>query len=340
MPAETSFPQFCRLPPELRLQILEHHRDSLGRNHFFRNATLLYHDGNSQSTFHSSTLYDCRSLQDSSDIKNDAPDDDPAMADCIYTNDGLASERIPLYHDFRRWNSHSEPGPIRAEPAFYHGWANFATDVFTFTDTSMDVVPSPSIAAPNRGAVSPLDYRAHWFWRVQKLALEVGQDSLTFGYGLSEYDKEMLRRTTSALKTVYIVIDPTDIAHAASQDGTAPFCVTSPFWRCRCVAKPPFRTLVDGFVAPEDYLVAGGQGQSASTKKCEDRHGRYNLHAALRLATRLRGELEAVLREKPAGGGAVGGGRRRPVEVLVVFSENKGWWNRRWGAVARRPMWH
>jgi len=52
--------------------------------------------------------------------------------------------------------------------------------------------------------------------------------------------------------------------------------------------------------------------------------------------------LESVLRERPIGGDGDGDGggsrrRRRPVEVLVVFSETKGWEDRRLEAVAQRP---
>lgn len=361
MAAEASFPQFSRLPVELQLQIVGHHRDSLSRNHCFRNSSLIYNaNGNPLDVrnLQSCTLYHCKSLHGDAGIKNDAPDDNPAMSDCIYAGDGLASERIPLYHDLYRWNS-DKTFYTRVRPAFYHGWANFATDVFTFTDTSQHVdsrrqTPSETfLRALERGAVSPLDYRGHWFWRVQKLALEVGPHSLAFGYGLSAYDKEALRRTDPAtLKTVYVVIAAAAIAAEAAYYNRATLSLSS---RCPCVAKPPFRTMADGFVAPEDYLVveesplsasssssspsSPSSTSSSSTNKCNDAHEPFNPHAALRLATQLQGELEAVLRERPVGGGG-GSSSRRPVEVLVVFSESKGQGDCRWAGVAGRPMYH
>ncbi|KAK8084153.1 hypothetical protein PG996_002934 [Apiospora saccharicola] len=320
MSAEPSFPQFSRLPPELRLKILDHHRDSLGRNHDFRNSTLFYTVGNSVRISTSSTTYNCKSLHGDfgSAIKNDARDDDddrnPAMTDCIYAGDGLASERIPLYHDFHHFDRSSASRIVygRFCPAgFCHGWANFATDVFTFANTSQQIgggptqrPPTPSLlGALEKGTVCPLDYGGHWFWRVQKLALHVGgNNSLpSYAYALSEYDKEVLRRTTRELKTVYVVV------RAMYYYCTATGSVWS---RCPCVSKeaaPPF---------PDP----GGREMLLP---------RY----PLRRATQLKGELESVLRDRPIGGG----GRRRPVEVLVVFSETKGWEDRRWEAVAQWP---
>ncbi|KAK8054794.1 hypothetical protein PG993_000021 [Apiospora rasikravindrae] len=268
MSSEQSFPQFSRLPAELQLQILSHHLDnSLGRHHYFKRVLYNVSGGLTRRNYFTRT-YQCIDAATKAEISNDATNAGPDLTDCIYTNDGLASERIPLGSSFDR------QGPV----SFSHIWAQFATDVFTF-----------EYRDPNR---TP----GHWFWRIQKLALSINSSSLAWGYVLTDFDKEMLRRTR-ALQTIYVVANS-----SIGPDEPIP---------CSCekteseAGAVPRRIHLDGFIAPEDYPLK-------PQLECPEGRVRYGTrHTTLDRAKGLKDELEDVFRGRSGD---------QSVDILVVFS--------------------
>ncbi|KAK7923774.1 hypothetical protein PG985_007845 [Apiospora marii] len=251
---QQSFPQFTRLPAELQLEILGHHRDGslVQRHHYIRG----FHAGKPLERVKD---YKCLDLHDPTHIITDearhsgsscSHDDD--MTDCIYTNDGLASERILLDSSRSAFDAGNK-GPR----VFSHVWANMATDVFTFQDLSMPPPGPPPTPETFLGALAdacPLVHGDHWFWRVRKLALEVSEASLATGYVLSAFDKDMLRRTTSALRTVYVVAD-----RGCGDCGRLRCWTTSSGGYGNGAHLLRLPTGQDGFVASEDYFVRGAK---------------------------------------------------------------------------------
>ncbi|KAK8084158.1 hypothetical protein PG996_002939 [Apiospora saccharicola] len=88
-----SFPQFPRLPAGLQL-ILGCHRDHslVHRHHYIRSWRSVSREDNPSLRL-CLNLHDNTNVFTSSDGDND---DNKDMADCLYANDGLASERILL----------------------------------------------------------------------------------------------------------------------------------------------------------------------------------------------------------------------------------------------------
>ncbi|KAK8087548.1 hypothetical protein PG997_002509 [Apiospora hydei] len=289
MPSEPSFPQFSRLPAEVRLQILRHHLDnSLGRHHYFEtdHYNVAGHwDGLNYVTH----TYHCIDAATNSEINNDATNPGSDRADdCVYANDGLASERIPLRRSLYR----------QGDISFSHIWAHFATDVFTFEYRDSNTFPFQ----PNTflGDLEPDPPRQdHWFWRIQKLALGISSTSLLWGYVLTDFDKDMLRRTR-ALKTVYVVANL-----SLGPDEPRP---------CSCgttgseAGAVPGKAHLNGFIAPEDHPLM-------PKSECPEGCVRYGTrHATIGKALRLKDELEGVFRGRSGD---------QSVEILVVCSPSK-----------------
>ncbi|KAK7941626.1 uncharacterized protein PG986_014013 [Apiospora aurea] len=288
MPSEPSFPQFSRLPAEVRLQILHHHLDnSLGRHHYFE--TNHYNIAGEWTDLKCVTrTYHCINTTTNTEINNDATNAGSDRADdCVYANDGLASERIPLRRSLYR------QGYVSSS----HIWAHFATDVFTFECRDQNTFP---IQPTFLGDLEPDPPRQdHWFWRIQKLALGISKTSLLWGYVLTDFDKAMLRKTC-ALKSVYVVANLSfglDQPHSCSCGTTGSE-----------VGAVPRKAHLNGFIALEDYPLR-------PKSECPEGQVRYGMgRATIDKASRLKDELEDVFRGRSGD---------QSVEVLVVCSPSK-----------------
>ena len=315
---QKSFPQFTRLPAELRLEILAYHRDHslVRRHHYVRSWRNVFYADNPWERVMD---YKCLDLHDNTRVMTDDArtsgrcshdEDEDDMADYVYAGDGLASERIRLDSYSRSSSSSSSSSSAGQDPrALTHVWANLATDVFTFQDLWVprpDAPPPPYTCLGALADAGPLADGAHWFWRVRKLALEVREAGLAAGHVLGAFDAALLQRTT-ALRTVYVVAD-----RGCGACGRLP-CGTTTDGLLGSGGEAPLPTTADGFVAPEDYRVRGAQ------PTC--RGQRYFLGPprtaldALAMARRLKRELDGLFSQR-----AEGGGGGRPVKVRVVFS--------------------
>ncbi|KAK6863499.1 hypothetical protein PG995_000027 [Apiospora arundinis] len=271
MLSEVSFPQFTQLPVELQLQILGHYHDnSRRRYHYFQLDTFL--PNSALGLYYEENWYHCTSLSTGQYIDNIATsEDEPAQAQA----DCIYVNDGLSSEKIGFYTPHRDYN-------ITHAWANPAADIFSFRQVNIDFRQSGSFLGSLK--FDPDIRRVdHWFSRVRKLALEVDEATVLSGHALTTFDEHMLDRA-HALRIIYVVVDP-------RYRGL-----------CDCeVEDPP--TLVDSFVAPKDYLA------EADTE-CETASLADSLHSLLHFATRVKGELDSVLRKRAGG---------RPVEVVTVF---------------------
>ncbi|KAK8096250.1 hypothetical protein PG999_014272 [Apiospora kogelbergensis] len=163
-PPAPSFPQFVRLPAELQLQILGHHRDSVRRHHRLHlSGVMPIAPGVLRNLVHyscidpSSGRVEKHAAENHHD-QNVDPTTTTTVVRYVYENDGLASERIPVCCGVDADGTVSVAGV----------WASFGVDVFFFFDrfpTPRD--PGPSLGALRADPQFAADAEGrHWFWRV------------------------------------------------------------------------------------------------------------------------------------------------------------------------------